>query len=300
MVLLALADLKLLSFTTGLAGPFIFPVLVFCFACNYLAARIICLKIRRRVHGSLEDEGQGLREDGEANPEDSKGNQDEPPESFHVVGAMCATWLPSVVGHESERLFLVLGVTSLLTKVFSLGLFVVLAGSGLQAHVYQRPFMIFCVEENSRLLNQSGIARCKYSEGNCFSTPNRELETKIKNAHTDFREAAINYERFLKSSTQEITNQGQQHIKDFVEEALNFTGTTLSDISDLEAKIDNTFHAVEKGEIQQKLRVCEDPSTELFFRLGVGAAILVVVLLAAVATYKLHKISDFLVNSKSI
>ena len=89
----------------------------------------------------------------------------------------------------------------------------------------------------------------------------------------------------------------------------------MTHISGSETKMKDTFPLAGKGAIQQKVRVCEvtkpplsinkqvilrnkmqEPKYENAFRLSIFAGLLVVVALAAYATYRLHKIADFKVT----
>ena len=266
MFLITLADLLLLSFIAGLTGALIFPILIGFFGINYLVIRIICREIReqgdeeQQAESELEEVSEQDAErsqtdegSGEKDVEEKK-NLDEKPESFHLIAALCATWLPSVVGDQRQKLFLVCGVTSLATKVFVLVLAVVLSGSGLQPHIYERPFLLACVEEHSQLLNQTGIIRCKFSEGNCLSNKNLTIETKIAKAHSELKEAVLRYERILNSTASEFLDPGQ---RDFIEDEFNFIKNAMTHISGSETKIKGTFPLAGKGTIQQKVRVCE-------------------------------------------
>ena len=328
MLLITLADLLLLTFIAGLTGALIFPVLITFFGVNYLVIRIICREIRAQgdregqVEGGLElgdvSEQDGERSQGEEGSDgkdaEEKNELDQKPESFHAIAALCATWLPSVVGDQRQKLFLVCGVTSLASKVFVLLLALGLSGSGLQPHIYERPFLVACVDEHSPLLNQTGITRCKYSEGNCLSNKNLTIETKIAKAHSELKEAVLRYERILNSTASEVLDPEQQ---DFIEDEFNFIKDSMTHISGSETKIKGTFPLAGKGTIQQKVRVCEvtillqltnknilrhkmqEPKYENTFRISVLAGILVVVALAAYATYRLHKIADFQVFKES-
>ena len=268
MFLITLADLLLLSFIAGLTGALIFPVLLTFFGVNYVVIRIICRGIRGQ--GDEEEQAEsGLEleevseQDGERSQREERSKEkdaeeknelDETPESFHVVAALCATWLPSVVGDQRQKLFLVCGVTSLASKVFVLLLALVLSGSGLQPHIYERPFLLACVDEHSPLLNQTGITRCKFSEGNCLSNKKITIETKIVEAHTALKEAVLRYEGILNSTASEVLYPEQQ---DFLQDEFNFIKDFRTHISGSETKIKDNFPLAGKGTIQQKVRVCE-------------------------------------------
>ena len=329
MFLVTLADLALLSFSAGLMGALIFPTLLLCFGVNYAVLKIIYREIKGQ--GDIEEQVElkaVAEQNGERNIEERSQSEegseekkekdlDETPESFHTVAALCATWLPSVVGDQKQKLFLVCGVTSLATKVFVLVLAVVLSGSGLQAHLYKRPFLLACVENNSTLLNQPGIKRCKFSEGNCFSDKNQTLEKKIADAHSSLKEAILRYESILNSANETLDSK-QQYLKDFIQDQASFISDTLTRMSASEKKMKETFNSAGKGEIQQKVRECEvrippfflfkkqgclrhmmqEPKYENPFRLSILNGLLVLVIFAAYATYRLHKIADFRVTER--
>ena len=100
----------------------------------------------------------------------SKGGGKE--EDYILIAALFSIWLPSVVGDQSRRIYLVRGMTSLVSRVLLLAIVVGLAAFGLQHHIYQRPFLLFCFEEESPLLTESGIVQCSFSKGDCFTNKN--------------------------------------------------------------------------------------------------------------------------------
>ena len=91
MILVTLANLIFLVGIAGLAGPYIFPGLLLCYAANYAALRVFC-KIEIRTD---DPEGQ--------NDDFAKENQ-----SFIAMAALSSLWLPSVVGPQHSKIFLAL------------------------------------------------------------------------------------------------------------------------------------------------------------------------------------------------
>ena len=55
-------------------------------------------------------------------------------EDFILIAALCSIWLQSVVGDQIQRIYLVRGMTSLVSRVLLLAIVVGLATSGLQHH----------------------------------------------------------------------------------------------------------------------------------------------------------------------
>ena len=152
--------------------------------------------------------------------------------------------------HSSQqKLFLVCGVTSLATKVFVLVLAVTLSGSGLQPHIYERPFLLTCVDTNSPLLNQTGIAQCNYSEGNCLPKEKTTIETFCaERGCLDLR-----YERILNFNDKGVLNHEQQ---DFLEDEYNFIEHTMTHISGSETEITETFPLAGKTCSTKRSRNC--------------------------------------------
>ena len=59
--------------------------------------------------------------------------------------------------------------------------------------------------------------------------------------------------------------------------------------------LDDMLTSTGAGHIQQKLRVCQEG--ESLFRIGLLVGLLVLIVLAAYSTYRLHKIADYRVFS---
>ena len=271
MILVTLANLVFLVFIAGLTGPYIFPALLLCYILNYAALRVFC-KVEIRT-GDPEDQNEALVKENK---------------SFIALAALSSLWLPSVVGRHSQRIFLVSSIASLASKVLLLGVAVTLADSGLQGYVHERPFLLFCFPENSPVLNQTGVRPCKYSEDTCFSVRNVTQESRIAVALSVVKEAVSEYEHILN----DIEDDSQKaELKDFVKAELQISTAYLAHIRGSKAAIDETLQSAGVGKVQQKIRICEENETP--FRLWVLAGLLVVLALAAYATYRLHRIADY-------
>ena len=280
MILVTLANLIFLVGIAGLAGPYIFPGLLLCYATNYAVLRVFC-KVEIRA-GDLENPTEGQADF-------TKENQ-----SFIAMAALSSLWLPSVVGHPSQRIFLVSSITSLASKVLILALAVTFATSGLQDHIHKRPFLLFCFNENSTThLNDTGVTRCKYSEGTCGPPKNLTHERRIADALSTVKETLLEYKHILNDLKTE-----KPHLNDSLTKKLNEASTFLTHIRSSKEEIDETLHSAGIGKVQQKIRICEENETP--FRLWILAGLLVVLALAAYATYRLHRIADYRVFENKI
>ena len=270
MILVTLANLVFLVFIAGLTGPYIFPGLLLAYILNYAALRVFC-KVEIQI-GDPE------------NPNDGKDAFAIENQSFIAMAALSSLWLPSVVGHQKQRIFLVSGTASLASKVLLLGVAVALALSGFQGYIHKRPFLLFCFPENSSVLHQPGVRPCRYSEGTCGSPKNMTHEIRIADALSAVNRAVLEYERILNGSQ-------KTELEDFLKVELNISSVYLAHIRGSKAEIDETLQLAGVGKVQQKLRICEENETP--FRLWVLAGLLVVFALAAFATYRLHRIADY-------
>ena len=127
------------------------PALVICYAIDHLALSYFCKVVTR----------DGDPEDGH---ETTEGNEDA--KSFIPLAALSSLWLPSVVGPQHSRIFLVSGIASLVTKVLLLVAAVALAEAGLLTSVHPKPFLLFCFDEYPPHLNESITTPCRFSEHN--------------------------------------------------------------------------------------------------------------------------------------
>ena len=339
MLLITVADLLLLVFIAGLTGILIFPVLLLCFGINYIVIRLVCRETIRRddiesqnqsepkqEEDSIQNEegaseqnglgalektkeghsGQNTAEGPEENKENGseqadnkeKKNLDDTAESFYAVAALSSIWLPCVVGDQSLRIFLVSGVTSLVTKVLFLVLALALASSGLQPHIYKRPFLLFCFNEDSPIFNEPGIKRCNYLEDGCRPPTNLTQETRLADALFTVEKAVLEYKRILNETRDDDLKTKEPHNQDFLVDKLNIASEFLNHINSSRAEIDNVLNPAGIGKVQQRIRVCGNNETT--FQVSILSGLIIVILLAAYATYRLHKIADYRVKLTDI
>ena len=180
-----------------------------------------------------------------------------------------------VAGSQSRKIFLVSGIVGLASKVLLLVVAVTLAGSGLQGKVNARPILLFCFDENSTLLqNRTDVLPCTISKGDC--QPNEgELAPKKR----------------LQQSLAQLE-------QDWIEAEMTDLNITVDQIKKKKEELKESLEAAGYGRIQQKIRICENDETEFKIRVGLLSGLVVIVVLAAVATYRLHKIADYEVKLK--
>ena len=291
MLLVTLAELSLLVCISGLTGQLIFPALLLCLPFNFAAIKAFC----KEVTGGGDIEGQT----GDA-PENEQGSEQDDEqgkkntESFHALAAVSSTWLPCVVGQQEQRIFLVSGVASLVSKVFLLLLAVTLAASGLQPNVYKRPFLLFCFQEDSLLLKKTNTTKCKFSEGNCFPNRNLTHETKYSDALSVLKKSLQDFERTIISIDEDLPQNEKEDLHEIFQDELNTTSRYMARIKDSEASLQKILYSAGIGRVQQKIRICENDETP--FRLCIFSGLVAVIILAAFAIYRLHKIADYQVN----
>ena len=260
MLLLVVANLSLLVFIAGLAGWLVFPALLVCCVVDLLALYIFCTSVRENFD----------LENGKA--EESKKAFEEENRSFIYLSALSSLWVSSVVGHQPQRIFLVSGIATLLTKLAVLAVVVALAESGHLTKIHPRPFLLFCFQENSthlaRLKREGEVVTCKFSEDTCFNhviqTPRNQ--TLIADAISSVDEAIEKLERILNIERDDQTKSFLKHIN-------------------------KKTSRPEDSKLQQKVRICEEDETPI--RLGLLAGIVVLTAIASYAIYWLHQIADY-------
>ena len=283
MILITLAELVLLALSAGLLGWLIFPALLICFICDYAVLQFFCRGIK--AEGDVRDKQdpeEGLPETKNGPSKDSTEDENQ---EFIALAALSATWLPSVVGHQSQRIFLVSGIASLVTKVLLLAVAVTLAALGHQTKVYTRPFLLFCFDKNSAHLNETDVLKCTLSE--CLKQTDTEPQKRFQKALGQLEYDMLKkYDLNITVITDDLKGE-QSEMSELFQSKLNTTST----LSGLIKLIRGEFEGL--GRVQQKIRICENPETEFWFRIGLLSGLLVLVALAAVATYKLHQIADY-------
>ena len=290
MLVVTLASLYLLVLIAGLIGIYIFPALFLCFWMNYGTMKCICKEYKAK--GKVEQDP----EDGSAdtNSEEkglTKGSTET--QSFFALAALCSMYLPSVVGNQEQKIFLVNGMASLATKILVLILAVTLAASGLQPHIHKRPFLLFCVERNSSLLLQKEIRPCSISERNCLPIRNMTQEERFVTALSTLKNALEDYDYAIDTIDDAVVAEHRES-RDFFPKNLTDTLPLLGKIKDLKSQYEKKLSALGIGKAHQKIRICEDDETTL--RVSILVSLLVIVTLAICATYRLHRIADYKVN----
>ena len=111
------------------------------------------------------------------------------------------------------------------------------------------------------------VKHCSLSEGNCFGRKNMTSEKEFSTALSQVETKWVS--RFENTSA------------------------LLAQIKRLKEEVDEELKSAGIGRVQQKIRICEKDETEFQLRLGLLSGLLVVVALAAFATFKLHKIADY-------
>ena len=276
MFLVTVANLVFLVFISGIGGLLIFPALVICYVIDHLALSYFCKVFKR----------DGDPEDGHDGNEDAIQKETS---SFIPLAALSSLWLPSVVGPQQSRIFLVSGIASLITKVLLLITVVALAEAGLLTSVHPRPFMLFCFDENHPHLKETNVTQCHFPEhnvsGDCFVSKNETNEKELTNLLSDLK-ILEEVNRIAKSIDADLEAKGIQSAL-FRNKSIH-TFPQLNEIYRLRGEVKELRFS---GKLQQKVRVCQKDENHI--RLYILSGILVVIALAAYATYRLHRISDY-------
>ena len=122
MLSITLFSLVNFALTAGLVGPYVFLAVFICFCISYAVMEYVTQQIRR----SGADYGVS-----EEDPEDEEAaSTTKEEESFTLISALSAVWIPSVVGESQTRTYFLSAVLSLFSKVLVLAIAVALAASG--------------------------------------------------------------------------------------------------------------------------------------------------------------------------
>ena len=279
MFLVTVANLVFLVVIAGLAGWLIFPALAVCYMANHLALSYFCKVIKPATD----------LEDGRETTEDNQDATEQETKTFIPMAALSSLWLPSVVGPQSQKIFLVSGITSLVSKVLLLVVAVALSEAGLLTSVHPKPFLLFCFNDNSpHLQEMTDVQQCHFpehnvSEGDCFLSKNSTQEEKLTNLLNDLK-SLEEYKRIVENIDDDL---GAESIKSALFQ--NKTFPDLGEVKRLKGEVEEKLRL--SGKLQQKVRICQKDETP--FRLYILAGFLVVIALAAYATYRLHRIADY-------
>ena len=277
MFLVTVANLVFLVLIAGLSGPLIFLALVICYAANHSALSYFCKVVKPA----------GDPEDGRETKEDNE--EEEEVQSFIAMAALSSLWLPSVVGPQSQKIFLVSGTTSLISKVLLLTVVVTLSEEGLLTSIHPKPFLLSCLNNNPPHLNETKFCHFSehnVSEGDCFLGRNKTHEKELTDLLSDLK-ILEEYNRVVKSIDADLEAKN-------IENALfkNKSDNTFPDLIEVKRLIGEVEKKIRaSGKLPHKVRICQKDET--LFRLYILSGLLVVIALAAYATYRLHRIADY-------
>ena len=166
---------------------------------------------------------------------------------------------------------------SLVTKSFFLAVAIILANFGIHK---DRPFLLHCIDENSTLLNMMDNDTLCTNLTSCF-TEKKLSETRKSNL-TDLSVAL---------------DQANSSLKQ-LEKAASITNNALKKIELMREKVKEVQLLAEEVKnperLVQKVRVCGENETTI--RVVTLSSLVCLLVLAALATYQLHKITDYKVG----
>ena len=166
------------------------------------------------------------------------------------------------------------GVVSLVTKSVFLAVAIILANFGIHK---DRPFLLHCVEENSTLLDMMDNDTLCTNLNSCFSEPTKANLTDFSGVLRLLEEAHRNLEEEANKTAL---------VKEKVEEVVQNLGEQMK--KELQKMERNTKKFI------QKIRVCGENETTI--RVVTLSSLVSLLILAALATYQLHKITDYKVG----
>ena len=265
---------------------------------------------------SKDVESQGEEQETKTKSETGLDKAKEEEENFLFDASICSTWIPSVVGDPEQRFFLKAGevfylsllcveihftlknhpgVVSLVTKRFFLVVAFILATFGIHK---ARPFLLHCVDQNSTLGMDKHTLCTDLTD--CFSQPTkanftdlsgvlRLLEEAHRNLDEEVDKAAfvkeVDKAAFVKEANKiTLVKEKIKLMRTKVEEAQNL-GKEVKDLQKMERNPEK---------LQQKVRVCGKQETTI--RVVTLSSLVSLLVLASLATYQLHKITDYKVG----
>ena len=166
---------------------------------------------------------------------------------------------------------------SLVTKSFFLAVAIILANFGIQK---ERPFLLHCVDENSILLNTTDTCT---NLTTCFSEPTMENFTDLSGVLRLLEQTNGNLEEEAKKST--LVKEKIQLMQEKVKEAQLLGEQAKEELRKMERNPEK---------LVQKVRVCGENETTI--RVVTLSTLVCLLVLAALATYQLHKITDYKVR----
>ena len=172
------------------------------------------------------------------------------------------------------------GVVSLVTKSFFLAVAIILSNFGIQK---ERPFLLHCVDKNFTLLNTTDNVELCPNLTTCFSEPTKENFTDLSGVLRLLDQANRKFEEEAKKTT-------------LVLEKIELMREKVKEVQLLREEVKEELGKMDRNpeKLVQKVRVCGENETTI--RVVTLSSLVCLLVLAALATYQLHKITDYKVG----
>ena len=206
-----------------------------------------------------------------------------------VTAAVCSTWIPSVVGKPEQKIFLTAGIASLVTKTTFLAIAIGLSSCGFNLH--PRPFLVWCLDESSPFINpNSSVTYCVFDDKHP-TWPNCKPDTTNYTNLPDFADSLEQLERAIVNFEEKAK---QIDISLFQNELPSFG---LEKVQKLRKEVDKLLRHVGLRGLTQKVRICGPKESQT--RIWTFVVLVALLVLAALATYHLHKITSYKVGFRN-
>ena len=168
------------------------------------------------------------------------------------------------------------GVVSLVTKSVFLAVVIILAHFGIHK---DRPFLLHCIEENSTLLDTMDNDTLCTNLTSCFTEPTKANSTDLSGVL-----------RLLEQAGRKLEEEANK--TSLVKEEIKLMREKIKEAQDLGEQLHTKDRNPKK--LFQKIRVCGENETTI--RVVTLSSLVSLLVLAALATYQLHKITDYKVS----
>ena len=157
---------------------------------------------------------------------------------------------------------------------------IILANFGIHK---ERPFLLHCVEENSTLLDTMDNNSLCTNLTSCFSEPSKANLTDLSGALQMLDQANSKFEEEANKSTLVLENMELMREK-------------VREVQLLQEQVKEELQKMERNPkgLIQKVRVCGKNETTI--KIVTLSSLVCLLVLAALATYQLHKITDYKVG----
>ena len=226
-------------------------------------------------------------------PEASTTENKQKEDSFLWTASICSLFTPAVVGDWKKKIFLKTGVTSLVLRSTVVIIAICLSVFGYS--INPRPNLIWCLKESSPLIdrNNSEITYCVFGNDNSNWT---SCSPDVSN-YTGLPDFADSLKQ-LEDAVLAVKEKADKVEKSQIQEHLLLVDQVYglkSQIAHHKEAVSKTLRSVGLRGLVQKVRIC-DRTSENKIRLGIFVSLGLLIVLAALATYRLHRISDFKVG----